>query len=142
MMGGCDDKVVRIPTTMVAVAASPAVACAVEGMDWAYPATPKGKGPPDKEKLLTVPGSQKQYTAAQIGDDFNPPDWFPNEHPAMPAAVATGRQPGVRACALCHLPTGGGHPESANMAGLPVRYSSARWRSTRTATASDCAPPP
>ena len=40
----------------------------------------------------------------------------------MPAAVSTGRQPGVRACALCHLPTGGGHPESANMAGLPVRY--------------------
>ena len=72
--------------------------------------------------MLTVPGSKQQYTAAQIGDNFNPPDWFPDEHPPMPAAVSTGRQPGVRACALCHLPTGGGHPESANMAGLPVRY--------------------
>ena len=62
-------------------------------MDWAYPVTPKGKGPPDKEKMLTVPGSKKQYTAAQIGDGFNPPDWFPDEHPPMPASVATGRQP-------------------------------------------------
>jgi cytochrome c553 len=115
-------KVVRILTTMAAVVCVAAAAWAVEGMDWAYPPTPKGKGAPDKEKLLTVPGSQKQYTAAQIGDGFNPPDWFPNEHPAMPAAVATGRQPGVRACALCHLPSGGGHPESANIAGLPVRY--------------------
>jgi cytochrome c553 len=115
-------KVVRTLTTMAAVVCVAAAAWAVEGMDWAYPPTPKGKGAPDKEKLLTVPGSQKQYTAAQIGNGFNPPDWFPNEHPPMPAAVATGRQPGVRACALCHLPSGGGHPESANMAGLPVRY--------------------
>jgi cytochrome c553 len=112
----------RIFTAAMVFACAAGFALAVEGMDWAYPVTPKGKGAPDKEKLLTVPGSKKQYTAAQIGDSFNPPDWFPDEHPPMPAAVATGRSPGVRACALCHLPTGGGHPESANMAGLPVRY--------------------
>jgi cytochrome c553 len=28
----------------------------------------------------------------------------------------------VRACALCHLPTGTGHDESANIAGLPLAY--------------------
>lgn len=112
----------RILSTAMMVACAAGLALAVEGMDWAYPVTPKGKGAPDKEKLLTVPGSKKQYTAAQIGDGFGPPDWFPDEHPPMPAVVANGRQPAVRACALCHLPTGGGHPESANMAGLPVRY--------------------
>lgn len=112
----------RIIGIAVATFCAANVALAVEGMDWAYPPTPKGKGAPDKEKLLTVPGSKKQYTAAQIGDGFNPPDWFPDEHPTMPAAVAAGRAPAYRACALCHLPTGGGHPESANMAGLPVRY--------------------
>lgn len=112
----------RTIVTAVALVCAAAFAYAVEGMDWAYPPTPKGKGAPDKEKLLTVPGSKKQYTAAQIGDGFNPPDWFPDEHPPMPAAVATGRAPAYRACALCHLPTGGGHPESANMAGLPARY--------------------
>jgi cytochrome c553 len=106
----------------MATALAIVTAFAVEGMDWAYPVTPKGKGAPDKEKMLTVPGSKKQYTAAQIGNGFGPPDWFPDEHPPMPAAVATGRQPAFRACALCHLPTGGGHPESANIAGLPLRY--------------------
>jgi cytochrome c553 len=112
----------RILSVIVVLAGPAGFALAVEGMDWAYPVTPKGKGAPDKEKLLSVPGSKKQYTAAQIGDGFNPPDWFPDEHPPMPTAVATGRTPAVRACALCHLPTGGGHPESANMAGLPARY--------------------
>jgi cytochrome c553 len=112
----------RILSAIVVLAGAAGFALAVEGMDWSYPVTPKGKGAPDKEKLLSVPGSKKQYTAAQIGDGFNPPDWFPDEHPPMPAAVATGRAPAVRACALCHLPTGGGHPESANMAGLPARY--------------------
>src|SRR5207244_3424427 len=52
---------------------------------------------------------------------FNPPDWFPDEHPPMPEIVAIGRKP-ARACALCHLPTGDGHPESSSLAGLPVLY--------------------
>jgi len=36
--------------------------------------------------------------------------------------VAHGSRPKVRACALCHLPTGDGHPESSSLAGLPVAY--------------------
>ena len=112
----------RVLLAAISIVLTVATAFAIEGMDWAYPPTPKAKGPPDKEKMLTVPGSAKQYTAAQIGNGFNPPDWFPDEHPPMPAPVATGRQPAYRACALCHLPTGGGHPESANIAGLNVDY--------------------
>jgi cytochrome c553 len=39
----------------------------------------------------------------------------------MPEIVANGKKP-ARACALCHLPTGDGHPESSSLAGLPVPY--------------------
>ena len=40
----------------------------------------------------------------------------------MPPIVARGEKPAVRACALCHLPSGDGHPESSSLAGLPVPY--------------------
>ena len=73
--------------------------------------------------MLSVPGSSKQYTQANIDDPFNPPDWFPDEHPPMPQVVAHGGpKPAGRACAQCHLPSGDGHPEAASLAGLPVAY--------------------
>ena len=40
--------------------------------------------PQDNVVLKSLPGSSKQYTQAQIDDVFNPPDWFPNEHPPLP----------------------------------------------------------
>jgi cytochrome c553 len=40
----------------------------------------------------------------------------------MPDPVAHGRAPAPRACGVCHLPNGAGHPESANLAGLPADY--------------------
>jgi cytochrome c553 len=40
----------------------------------------------------------------------------------MPDVVAHGREPHPWACALCHLPNGAGHPESANVAALPANY--------------------
>jgi len=36
--------------------------------------------------------------------------------------VEFGRRPLVQACIRCHLPNGGGHPESAGIAALPVNY--------------------
>lgn len=90
--------------------------------DWAYPPTPPAS-PLDNVELKSVPGSSRHYTQAQIDDPFNPPDWFPDEHPPMPQIVAHGGQrPAGRACAQCHLPTGDGHPESAALAGLPASY--------------------
>src|SRR3984957_960444 len=89
--------------------------------EWAYPPNPAPK-PPDAVKPISLPGSSKQYTQAQIDDGFNPPDWYPGDHPAMPPIVANGAKPAVRACALCHLPTGAGHPESSGLAGLPMNY--------------------
>jgi len=40
----------------------------------------------------------------------------------MPPVVANGRREEPRACSLCHLTTGDGHPESAGINGLPESY--------------------
>jgi cytochrome c553 len=101
--------------------AGPALVGAVEELDWAYPVTPRPEAL-DNLALKQVPGSTLAYTQAQIDDPFDPPDWFPDEHPPAPSIVTRGNKPGVRACAQCHLPTGDGHPESASLAGLPVPY--------------------
>src|SRR5580700_11254400 len=107
---------------LVLTAALSAAAFAADQPDWAYPVTPP-PGQLDNVTMKSVPGSSQQYTQAQIDDPFNPPDWFPNEHPPMPQVVAHGGpKPAGRACAQCHLPSGDGHPESASLAGLPVAY--------------------
>jgi cytochrome c553 len=65
---------------------------------------------------------------AQTQDPMNPPDWYPDEHPPMPAIVARGSPPQDTGappsmpCALCHLPNGAGHVESASLAGLSLEY--------------------
>jgi cytochrome c553 len=69
-----------------------------------------------------MPGSAKKYTQAQIDALFDPPDWYPEEHPPMPPVVTHGVKPTVQACARCHLPSGNGHPESSSLAGLPIPY--------------------
>jgi cytochrome c553 len=102
----------------------PAVAIAADAVpDWAYPATPPGyQNPPDNGQPKHVPGSDKTYTQKEIGSGFTPVDWYPNEHPPMPDLVAHGKAPVVRGCSVCHIATGHGHPESANVAGLPAGY--------------------
>jgi len=107
---------------VVLLPASASAQPAADAMDWAYPVTPKPE-PLDSVRLKQVPGSTKKYTQAQIDDPFNPPDWFPDDHPPMPEIVARGGQrPAGRACAQCHLPSGDGHPESSSLAGLPANY--------------------
>lgn len=89
-------------------------------LSWAYPVpdpTPAGTA---NNAPKTLPGSGKSYTQAQIDDQFKPPDWFPDEHAPLPRVVETGIQ--SQACGSCHLMSGLGHPESANLAGLPVAY--------------------
>jgi cytochrome c553 len=110
-----------VSIAVLGVLALPAVAAA-ELPEWAYPVNPPPKTP-DASVQKSLPGSTKSYTQAQIDDGFNPPDWYPQDHPKMPDVVAHGRkETNARACALCHLTSGGGHPESAGIAGLPVRY--------------------
>jgi cytochrome c553 len=112
---------VRTLIGIALLALLPSLALAADGLDWAYPPTPKPE-PLDTVALKQMPGSDRQYTQAQIDDPFNPPDWYPGDHPPMPPIVATGAKPAVRACALCHLTNGAGHPESSSLAGLPVPY--------------------
>jgi cytochrome c553 len=87
--------------------------------DCAYP------GPPVPEDGVqhALPGASKRLTRAQVFFDFGPGDWYPEDHPAMPAIVAKGKQAqGVRACALCHYPNGQGKMENGHVAGLPEAY--------------------
>jgi cytochrome c553 len=90
--------------------------------DWAYPVAPQNLPKPDASKVVKVPGSDKEYNEVSVNDAFAPPDWFPGDHAPLPNVVANGVKPNVRACALCHLTTGDGHPESANIAGLSAPY--------------------
>src|SRR5437667_12122853 len=106
---------------MLAVSLLPGVAMAGPNPPWAYPAGPPAPQP-DASKIITVPGSDKKYNEVEVNNPYGPPDWFPGDHPAMPKVVAQGARPEPRACSLCHLSTGDGHPESAGIAGLPASY--------------------
>jgi cytochrome c553 len=90
---------------------------------WAFPIRDKVQ-PVIDERIgpQHVPGSSKSYTQDQIDDFINPPDWFPDEHAPMPKVVAHGAEGGVLGCISCHLASGLGHPESANLAGESAAY--------------------
>jgi len=96
---------------------------------WAYAVleTPLPPPPPaDATELKQIPGSTQSFTMKQIRDTGNPVDWFPGDHPAVPAIVAHRRSPGMNpwigSCGLCHLMNGKGRPENAGVAGLPAGY--------------------
>jgi cytochrome c553 len=90
---------------------------------WAFPIRDKVQPVIDERSgPQHVPGSTKSYTQDQIDDIQNPPDWFPDEHAPMPKVVAHGADGGVLGCASCHLASGLGHPESANLAGESAAY--------------------
>jgi cytochrome c553 len=89
---------------------------------WAFnlpdPVQPPGVRP---EGIVHVQGSTKAYDAAKIAGNANPPDWFPDEHPPAPRSVIGGTGTAF-ACGSCHLMSGQGHPESADIAGMPAEY--------------------
>jgi cytochrome c553 len=82
-----------------------------------------GAPAPAPDPPRTVPGSSRTYTRTQASDDFNPGDWFPDEHPPMPPIVAVGhKEIPIRACAACHYINGQGRQVNAALAGLPYEY--------------------
>lgn len=93
------------------------------GPAWAFP-TPSPVQPPepDENEEVTVPGSSVTMTRAKVDDLFNAADWFPDLNTPRPEVVMHGQPPAAMACAVCHLMSGMGHPESADLAGLPVQY--------------------
>jgi cytochrome c553 len=119
----CWEVTMRKLLWLLALACLPTIALAQNaGPDWAYPVAPPGAPARDANKILKVQGSDKTYNEVSANDAFGPADWFPNEHAPMPTVVATGKKPDVRACSLCHLTTGDGHPESASVSGLSAPY--------------------
>ena len=112
-------------TTLAASATPPPKPVPPRPPSWAYPGNPQpppgAPKPKPDPRPYTVPGSKLMFTRAQL-NLFNPPDWHPQDHPAMPPLIAHGRPPAVNACGYCHLPSGQGRPENATLAGLPVRY--------------------
>ena len=87
---------------------------------WAFPVI-NGALPAEEPGPKSVPGSAKSYTPAQIDDLLNPPDWFPDQHAPAPPIVQKGHGAAL-ACGSCHLMSGMGHPESADVAGFTADY--------------------
>ena len=100
-----------------------AIAQAPTRPSWAF-LNPDKEQPAVQEEAgpIQVPGSAKTYTAKRIDDLSNPPDWFPDDHGAVPKVVAGGAGSTALACGACHLMRGQGHPESADLAGMAVEY--------------------
>ena len=89
---------------------------------WAYPWAPDFKAPRADDVPQRLPGSTAAFSRAQARDLFFSPDWHPDDHSPMPAIVASGRKPDVRACGSCHRSEGTGGPENSSLAGLSVDY--------------------
>jgi cytochrome c553 len=92
-------------------------------MAWAYAISPTVAQEPDDGTAYSLQGSSRTFTLDQIRARFGPADWFPEDHPAMPPIVASGREEaGIWACSMCHYPNGKGRPENAGVAGLAPAY--------------------
>jgi len=117
-------SLVIITITLFAAAAAaqnPAPTTIPNGLpEWAFNIPDKVQPPePKVPATVRVDGSSKEYEATAIGGNANPPDWFPDEHPSAPRSV---KGPMPNACGSCHLMSGQGHPESADIAGMPAEY--------------------
>jgi cytochrome c553 len=107
--------------SVAAAAQNPAPTTIPNGLpEWAFNIPDKVQ-PPEARVPSTVraPGAARELEATAIAGNANPPDWFPDEHPVPPRSV---KGPMPNACGSCHLMSGQGHPESADIAGMPAEY--------------------
>ncbi len=105
---------------LVAASAILLAAAPDDRLDWAFP----GRGPAPATaagRIERLPGSPRRFTTAALKDFTRAPDWFPAEHPPAPRAVLVGSR-GAFACGYCHLVTGAGRTENAQLRGQPVDY--------------------
>ena len=87
---------------------------------WAFPIQ-AGSLPAEPPGQKTIPGSSRKFTVQEIDDLLNPPDWFPEEH-RPPAPIVQKGHGAALACGSCHLMSGLGHPESADVSGFTADY--------------------
>ena len=105
--------------------------------DWAFPVT-NGALPAEPAGTRTVPDSKRTFPSTQIDDLLNPPDWFPEEHAPAPQIVKFGHGDAL-ACGACHLMSGSGHPESADLTGHSAAYIMTQLEDFRTGARKDSA---
>src|SRR5258705_7191519 len=107
--------------TDAAAAQSPAPPTIPNGLpEWAFNIPDKVQPPePKVPAVVRAPGAAKEMEATAVAGNANPPDWFPDEHPAPPRSV---KGPMPNAGGFCQLMSGQGHPESADIAGMPAEY--------------------
>jgi len=105
--------------------------------DWAFQVI-NGALPAEPAGPRTLPGSTRTFPSTQIDDLYNPPDWFPEEHAPAPQIVKYGHGDAL-ACGACHLMSGSGHPESADLTGLTAAYIIQQMEDFRTGARKDSA---
>jgi len=107
--------------TVAAAAQNPTPTTIPNGLpEWAFNIPDKVQPPePKVPAVVRATGAAKEMEATAVAGNANPPDWFPDEHPAPPRSV---KGPMPNACGSCHLMSGQGHPESADIAGMPAAY--------------------
>jgi cytochrome c553 len=105
--------------------------------DWAFPVI-NGQLPPEPAGPKTIPNSKRQFTQQQIDELNAPPDWFPEEHAPAPQIVKYGHGDAL-ACGACHLMSGSGHPESADLTGFTAAYILQQLEDFRTQARKDSA---
>ncbi len=87
---------------------------------WAFQVS-GGALPAEPPDAKSIPGSTRKFTPKEIDDLTTPPDWFPEQHAPAPDPVQKGRTD-LFACGACHLMSGLGHPESADLTGYTADY--------------------
>lgn len=105
---------------------------------WAFPLKVERSFPPEEQEPRTLAGSPRKYTQQQIDDLLNPPDWFPDQRPDPPAIILKGQGEAL-ACGACHLMSGLGHPESADLTGLTTAYMVQQMKDFKAGTRIDVA---
>jgi cytochrome c553 len=88
--------------------------------DWAFHVI-NGSLPAEPAGPRMLPGSTQTFPSTQIDDLRNPPDWFPELNAPKPQIVKYGHGDAL-ACGACHLMSGSGHPESADLSGFTAAY--------------------
>jgi cytochrome c553 len=103
---------------------------------WAFQQTEEGAPEFHDDDPARIPGSAETFSRERIGNLLSPPDWFPEENAPKPDIVLRGHGDAL-ACGVCHLMSGLGHPESADLAGLPAPYIIRQLRDFRTGARKD-----
>lgn len=110
----------RFRNILSALAALTLIAAApVASFDWAFPGAGPKAPPIAGAQIHRLPGSPISVSEAALHDLTHATDWFPSEHPPAPRVVLAAKG---GACGYCHLVTGAGRSENAQLRGLPVEY--------------------